>query len=422
MAVVTIDGQTGCLVVNGHKVFPLGLSEAPPVDGTAPGGTNAWAEVASAGANLIRSGRPDWNLQQIDQQIAQERARMDDAGAHQLLCWTRLGETAGNLPTTPNSPNEQLLVKVVNGLKDHAALGPWKGVDEPANPNRPSQIPAAGMTRAYNRLKQLDTNHPVVVTQAPLGPESDLERYRTALDVTGADIYPISYPPGTHSDLPNKDISVVGDMTKKMVQAAGTKPVWMTLQIAWSGMLPRDSHPDLVPRFPSLPQERFMAYQAIVNGARGLIFFGGDLTAVMRPRDAQAGWNWTFWTQVLKPLLIELGSPTIRPALVAPTVAGVQASAADVELTARDDGTFLYVIAVRRSGTLTNRVTFTHLPRQHNGTPLTVGEVAFEYAQSPLPPPNDPTQMVFRRVAVANDSFSDWFGPHDTHVYRFNLA
>jgi len=40
-----------------------------------------------------------------------------------------------------------------------------------------------------------------VITQAPLGPESDLERYRPALDVTGADIYPISYPPGTHSDL-----------------------------------------------------------------------------------------------------------------------------------------------------------------------------------------------------------------------------
>jgi hypothetical protein len=28
---------------------------------------------------------------------------------------------------------------------------------------------------------------------------------------------------------------------------------------------------------------------------------------------------------------------------------------------------------------------------------------------------------VFRRVTVANDSYSDWFGPHDTHVYRFAL-
>jgi hypothetical protein len=92
-----------------------------------------------------------------------------------------------------------------------------------------------------------------------------------------------------------------------------------------------------------------------------------------------------------------------------------------VELSARNDGTYLYVLAVRRSGTLTNRVTFTNLPRRHNGTMIAGGEVAFEYTQSPLPPPTDPTKQVFRRIAAANDSFSDWFGPHDTHVYRFLL-
>jgi hypothetical protein len=141
-----------------------------------------------------------------------------------------------------------------------------------------------------------------------------------------------------------------------------------------------------------------MAYQAIINGARGLVFFGGDLTPVMRPRDAQLGWNWTFWELVLRPLLIELAAPSVRPALVAPVVAGVQASAADLELRARDDGRYLYVLAVRRSGTATNRVTFTRLPRRHNGTHLAAGEVVFEYAQAPLPPPIDPTRQVFRRI------------------------
>src|ERR687887_1702645 len=375
---VTIDGPTGSLVVNGQKIFPLGLSEAPPFGTTAPGGNDAWAEVASAGANFMRTGRNDWSLQQVDNQIAAERDRMDHAGAHNLLCWPRLTEAAGNLPTTANSTAEQLLVRIVNGLKDHPALGAWKGVDEPANPNRPAPVPAAGMVRAYNRLKQLDPDHPVVITQAPLGPVADLVRYRPAFDITGADIYPVAYPPGEHSDLPNKDISVVGDVTKKMVQAAGGKPVWMTLQIAWSGVLPRRQHPDLVPRFPTLLEERFMAYQAVIDGARGLIFFGGDLTAVMRPRDAQAGWNWTFWQLVLRPLLIELSSRSVRPALVAPTVVGIQASAADVELTARDDGTFLYVLAVRR-GAATNRVQFTNLPRRRDGTPIAGGEVVFEY-------------------------------------------
>jgi hypothetical protein len=419
---VRIDQATGSLIVNGQKVFPLGLSEPPPFNGVAPGGNDAWTEIASAGANFIRSGRNDWSLVQIDQQLAQERARMDHAGAHHLLCWPRLTEAAANLPTTPNSPAEQLLTRIVNGLKDHPALGAWKGVDEPANPNRPAPVPAAGLVRAYNKLKQLDGDHPVVITQAPLGTADELVRYRAAFDITGADIYPVGYPPGEHSDLPNKDISVVGDVTKKMGVAAGAKPVWMTLQIAWSGVLPRHDHPNLVPRFPTLLQERFMAYQAIINRARGLVFFGGDLTPVMRPRDAQLGWNWTFWELVLRPLLIELSSPTVRPALVAPVVAGVTASARDVELTARDDGTYLYVIAVRRSGTATNHVTFTGLPRRHNGTHIVAGEVVFEYAQAPLPPPTDTTKQVFRRIAVANDSFNDWFGPHDSRVYRFNLS
>jgi hypothetical protein len=420
MTVVRIDGATGALLINGQRVFPLGVSDAPPLGREAPGGHDAWAEIASAGVNFIRSGRSDWNLQRIDEQIAQERARMDTAGARRLHTWPRLAEAA-NLPASSGSTNAQLLDKIVNGLKDHPALGAWKGVDEPANPNRPSPIPAAGMVRAYNRLKQLDGDHPVVITQAPLGPVSNLIRYRPAFDITGADIYPVAYPPGEHSDLPNKDISVVGDVTTKMIQAAGAKPVWTTLQIAWSGVLPRQQHPDLVPRFPTLHEERFMAYQSIIRGARGLIFFGGDLTAVMRPRDAQAGWNWTFWQLVLRPLLIELSSPSVHPALVAAAITGAKASAADVELAMRDDGTFLYLIAVRR-GTATNRVRFTKLPRRRDGTPLAGGEVVFEYAQAPLPPPTDATKQAFRRITVANNSFSDWFGPHDTHVYRFNLG
>ena len=420
MSTVAID-STGCIVIDGQKVFPIGMSEAPPLGGKTRDGRDAWAEVASAGANFLRSGLRDWNLQQIDSQIAAERARMDGAAAHGMYCWPRLGN-AGNLPTTtaggqPSVP-DQLLVKIANGLKTHPALGAYKGVDEPAW----GGIPADGLARARAKLRTVDPDHPVVITQAPLGSIASLVPYRPAFDITGADIYPVAYPPGQHSDLPNKDISVAGDVTKKMVDAAGGKPVWMTLQIAWSGITPNQQRADLVPRFPTLQEERFMAYQAIVDGARGLVFFGGQLMQVMRPRDAQVGWNWTFWELVLRPLLVELTSPSVLPALIAPVAqAAVTASAADVELTARRSGTFLYVIAVRRGGA-TSRVTFSDLPSKQGGAPLTVGQVMFEYVQDPLPPPIQPDQQQFRYVNVANGSFKDWFGPHDVHVYRFNLA
>ena len=164
-----------------------------------------------------------------------------------------------------------------------------------------------------------------------------------------------------------------------------------------------------------------MAYQAIVNGARGLIFFGGQLTQVMRPRDAQLGWNWTFWEQVLRPLLVELTSPSVLPALTAPAAGAVAASASDVQVATRQAGSTLYVIAVRTGGT-TSRVTFSGLPPRQGGPALAAGQVLFEYAQDPLPPPIQPGNEQFRYVQVTGGSFKDWLGPHDVHVYRFNLA
>jgi hypothetical protein len=410
VARVAID-RTGALVVGGQKVFPLGVSLPPPADGKTPDGKDAWQELTDGGVSFVRTGRAGWDAQQLDAQLAAEQKLEDAAAAHGLLCWLWLGALP-NLPTTPGSPNEQLLEKVVNAFKAHPGLGAYKGIDEPQH----AGIPAAGLARAHTKLRALDPDHPVVIIQAPVGTVAQLRPYRPAFEITGADIYPVAYPPGRHAARPNTDISVVGDVTKPMVAAAGNKPVWMTLQIAWSGTATSKSRPNSVPRFPSLPEERFMAYQAIVNGARGLVFFGGHLTQITRPRDAKTGWNWTFWDLVLKPLLQELTSTAVGPALVAPNAgAQVTASAQDVELVARRDDRFLYVIAVRRGGA-TSRVTFSGLPRT-----IAAGQVLFEYTQDPLPPPIGAGEQVFRTVGVANGVFRDWFGPHDAHVYRFGM-
>ena len=407
MAAVLIDRSTGGLLVEGRPVFPIVLSNGPPLGAKAPSGNDGFAEVAAGGASFIRAGRPDWSLDSLDEQLAAEREVLDAAAANGLHCWLQLGNVP-DLPERAPASSEQLLANLVGGLRDHPALGAWKGLDEPANPNRSARVPAARLERAYRRLKALDPDHPVVITQAPIGTVAQLEPYRPAFDITGADIYPISYPPGKHAGRRVRDIGVVGTITQKMVQAAGGKPVWMTLQVAWSGVIPSRQHPDNVPRFPTLPQERFMAYQAIVHGARGLSFFGGHLTQIVRPADAQLGWNWTFWSQVLQPLLGELTSDSVAPALVAPDAArAVRTRAPGVELVTREDADFLYVVAVRRRGG-TSEVGFTGLPNRKNGRPLTGGEVLLEYED-----------QAFRTVRVASGRFRDWLGQHDARVYRF---
>jgi hypothetical protein len=407
---VSIDAAIGALAVDGAAFFPIGLTKPPPPGSTTPDGRNGLAEVAANGVNVVRTGIADWSVEFVDGQIAAEKQLHAAAAAHGLRYWLWLGETP-DLPAQAGSPKEQLLTKIVTAFRSDPALLAYKGYDEPRNPSRGADwIRPAGLVRAHQKIKSLDAQHPVVIIQAPRSPVSQLIPYRPAFDITGVDIYPVSYPPQVHSSLPNKDINVVGALARKTHKAAGTKPFWMTLQVAFSGVVPTQSKPYTVPRFPSLTQERFMAYQAIVNGARGLIFFGGHLTAVMTPGDAASGWNWTFWRRVLRPVVSELASAELAPALIAPTVTpGVKTTNPQIELVTRRTATHLYVIAVRTGGA-TSQIGFTSLPHKHDGTPLKKGEVLFEYVQ-----------QVPRPISVTNNGFRDWFAPHDAHAYRFAL-
>ena len=183
-----------------------------------------------------------------------------------------------------------------------------------------------------------------------------------------------------------------------MEVAEGKKPVWMVLQISWSGVL----KPGKTLRLPTFPEERFMAYEAIINGARGLNFFGGNNPGALNPRDAKLGWNWTFWSRVLKPVIEEIGRKSpLHPALVAPdsklpiTVAGP-----GMEWCVREVGRELFILACKREGP-TGETTFSGLPEKAGE-----GEVMFE---SP------------RRVHARDGRFSDWFAPFEVHVYRFQL-
>jgi hypothetical protein len=425
VARVTIDRATGSLRVGGAKLFPLGLSNPPPLGGRAPSGKDGLQEVADGGISVVRTGRGDWGLARLGDQLAEERERLDAAAAVGLLAWLYLGDVP-DLPARAAgqqaSAREQMLNRIGGELRAHPGLGLYKGVDEPRNPFRGANwLRPAGLVRAYRRLRAVDPDHPIVIVQAPRSTVAQLTPYRPAFDITGADIFPIAYPPGEHSDLKNRDISVVGDVTRKMVRAAGGKPVWTTLQIAWSGTVTSARRPNVVPRFPTMHELRFMAYQSIACGARGLMFFGGHLTQASRPVDARAGWNWTFWEQALRPLVAELSSTAVAPALVAPDAKPqVRCSAKDVDLVTRRDARFLYVIATRRGGS-TTRVGFTGLPGKRNGQPIRGGQVLFEYTQEPPPPPIGAGSQVFRSVAVADGGFRDWLGPHDARVYRFAL-
>jgi hypothetical protein len=382
----------GVLVINDRKVFPIGFTLGPPPDAKTPDGKNGLEELAQAGATFIRTGANghDWN----EATFASERKWEDAAARAGLYCWPFLRELAA---IDHNPKREALLRRVVTEFKDSPGLGVWKGTDEPEW----GKAKVAALVRARDIIHELDPNHPLAIIQAPRGTIETLRPYNAAADIIGLDIYPISYPPGQNSRLPNKEISMVGDYTREMLEVGSNQmPVWMILQIAWSGVV----KPGKTLRFPTFAEERFMTYDAIINGARGLVYFGGNLEKAMSPEDARLGWNWTFWNHVLRRVIEEIGSHSpLAEALVAPaSKLPIQVSApADIEFCVREVGADIYILACRRQGS-TTEVTFSNLPQS-----ATTGEVLYE---SP------------RQVSAAKGKFSDWFGPFEVHVYHFKTS
>jgi hypothetical protein len=399
----SVDATTGNLLVDGKPMFPIGLSDGPPVQSTAPdSGKPAWAEIAAAGVTFVRNYTV-WEEAAAGEQLIALGQELDAAPGHGLQLWVGLAGVDADLG------HRSLLDEIVNAVKKHPGLGVWKAADEPAH----ARLPAAGCISVYHELRDLDPDHPVAIIEAPRGPSpapgghdtrltvADIEPYSAACDIHGIDIYPI--PPGAHAGGPpvNTDISVVGDMTRIVAEATNRKAIWTTLQIAWTGVLP--PHPAV---FPTLHQARFMAYDAIVSGARGLFFFGGHLTQVMNARDRELGWNWTYWHNVQKPLLDELTDARHAPMLTAPLAADrVVASAPDIATSVRKAGTDIYLMAVRKSPLATGTVHFSGLPATTGA-----GTVLAHPGGNPARP-----------VKTNGGAFTDPtpFAPHDARVYRF---
>jgi hypothetical protein len=381
------------LSINGRPTFTIGLTAPPRPDARTPGGKLAFDEFYEAGISFVRPPMSDADAGTAEW-IAYEQAFLEAAARSRLhsIVWLK------ELAATPRdaAAQEDALRRVVRKFRNHPGLGVWKGDDEPQWGERP----VGELVRTYEILREEDPHHPLWIVQAPRGTVEQLRPYNAAYDIGGVDVYPIGYPPGTHlaDENENKDISAIGDYTQKMLRVVdGRKPIWFTLQIAWSGVEGRDR----TLRFPTFPQQRFMTYQAIINGARGLIYYGGNLSTTLATRDRSLGWNWTFWDRVLRPVIEEVGNKSpLAAALCAPDAKfAVKAEGNAIELCVREVGRDVFVLACCRDPQKTAEVTFAGLPPE-----LGKGEVLYE---SP------------RTVRAKDGTFTDWFAPYDVHVYRF---
>jgi hypothetical protein len=375
---------TGTLQVGSRPTFVLGLSNAAPVPGSrSPDGGDALAEVARAGINMMRVEPADavWTAADID---ATERTGAAAAAAG-LRMWVSLRELSLAAPGTPEA---DLLERLVQRLRGTPGFGLWKGHDEPWWDRRR----ADSLAYAYRRLRELAPGHPVLTVQAARGTRWDLAPYASVTDAHGVSVYPVSY---VRADPTLHD---VGRRVATVRAATPSNALLATLQICSGASFDRGGTGAFV--LPTLRQERYMAYDAIINGARGLFFFGARNPRCLSSADAPYAWNWTFWHDVLRPLLAELkaGSP-IAPALLAPRArlrlrVGDPATQVEARAVGEDE---LWVLAARH-GRGTARVRISGLPAW--------AKRATVYREG-------------RKVTVKAGSLVDSFGRWGVHVYRF---
>lgn len=147
----------------------------------------------------------------------------------------------------------------------HPALLGYFMADEPYW----AGFPLNALLEAYKAYKEIDPYHPVWINAAPRGDIDIHEQYSEAADIYGVDIYPVPYP-SMHSALEDKGLTSVGKYADRMSIAVGRrKPVGMALQgFAW------ESWADNPKRYPTYDEIRFMSFDAMINHANFVSFWG----------------------------------------------------------------------------------------------------------------------------------------------------
>jgi hypothetical protein len=385
------------ILFNGKPTFPLVLSPGPPLGARTPWGTDGLAETAAAGINVYRTGVGGiWQDSDIHTALEWDRA----AAALHVYTWPNLGGYSLALPGSPEDAGMANVVDALTSDPSGSAIAFWKGRDEPWY----SEIAPAALQFAYCRVTSrgdplwcngenpLDPSQLWVTIEAPRGTPADLAPYSSVTDVHGVDIYPVTLP----HPIPN--LHAVGTWTETLASITPFAPVWTTIQICSSGSVDKTTGNYVVPTY---QQERYMAYDAIVNGAKALTFFGGTNPGCFSGSDGTYGWNWSFWQNVLQPVVKQISSSSrLAPALVnteaAPrvTTRGSGTETLVRQGTSVDD---LWLIAARH-GAGSATVTFKGLPRWvHRGGVYTEN----------------------RAVKAARGSLQDRFNQWDVHVYHF---
>lgn len=281
LAVETAYDDDGMVTVNGARTFIVGTYMVGNKY-TAPNPSpELYRELAESGFNLVQASRD----------------QMDMAHAAGLMTWTG----AGVIDEKEVEGSSRALVERVRAVTGHPSLAFLETSDEPAWTwmKAEPRIPASAFEASYPIVKSVAPKNLLYTNHAPTNLESTIKKYNVGTDIVAVDIYPVNpgglkpqyalFEDGYQGDLNNIYISQVGEYCDKMRRIAGpNRPVFMVLQaFAWEMLREENERDASKILYPTFEQSRFMAWQSIIHGANGIIYWGSYYTP--QPSDCWDG-------------------------------------------------------------------------------------------------------------------------------------
>jgi predicted methyltransferase len=299
--------NTGFLIKDGRPLFPIGCYELPE-------GNAGLMRMARAGINLVRCGG---------------RSDLDRVTAVGMLGWIVVPMQQGS---------SDAVRQTIESVVTHPALAIWEGPDEVVHNftawsglHRTKKIykspdawrkqsPEAvayseqqarqiipKLHEAIKLIHTLDQNkRQIWINEAAKSDLKFVRQYIDHINITGCDIYPVKES--------SREVAVIGDATERWKKVGrNEKPVWMVLQaFSWSELGDYYGHKTVV--YPSFAESRFMAYNAIVHGAHGILYWGSHYLKSSEFR--QSLYALTSELAALQPFLVAEDYPQAHLALV----------------------------------------------------------------------------------------------------------
>ena len=270
---VTTYDDDGTIQVDGKRTLIIGTYYSTSKDAQQTR-EESLKELADAGFNLVLSNGKGEDLDAIN--------------AAGLMAWVPVG----TLDLNHVEESAAKLRAAVEAVRNHPAVAFLETVDEPAWTWKKAEarVPAEALVKAYPIIKELDPHHLLYTNHAPTNLVETLQQYNAGTDIVAVDIYPVNpgglreqyalFEDGYQGDLNNIYISQVGEYTQKMRRVAGPhRPVFMVLQaFAWEMLREENDRDKSKVLYPLYPESRFMAFQSLIQGANGIVYWGNFFT------------------------------------------------------------------------------------------------------------------------------------------------